>query len=344
MERLRVLLAPLALIHACVLHVRHGLFNAGLLKSRKATLPTVVVGNLSAGGTGKTPFTEWLLNNLDQDFHLAVLSRGYGRSTKGFRWVETTDSPQDVGDEPLQIKRHFPHIPVAVCADRHSGLERMNADAAIGCVLLDDAFQHRRLVPTYAILLTAWHRPWFKDQLLPWGGLRDLKKARGNAQSVVVTKCPATEHVTRTWRAPLGLSDAQSLHQAELVYKAPLPMGHSTPLESVQKAWILSGIADDGPFVQHCQNLQPNCDKLSYPDHHRYSLSDLENVRKKIGTFEDGIAGIFTTEKDWTKLQELPESSRDGLLFFVLPIAFRVSEPELLIQDIQQCIKAFHSS
>lgn len=343
MEPLRVLLAPFALLHACVLHLRHWLFDVGVFSSTKADLPTVVVGNLSAGGSGKTPFTEWLIRQLDSGTKVAVLSRGYGRSTKGFRWVDASDLATQAGDEPLLIKHKFPHIPVAVCEDRLEGVRRIAQENDAQLVILDDAFQHRKLTPDYAILLTPWHKPWFKDHLLPWGGLRDIKPARKRAHSTVVTKCPKALPDLEAWRNKLKLTHNQSLHQAELVYSTPQPHGHSTPFETLKSALVVTGIADNSPLLRHVDSLVSNWQVQSYPDHHRYSLSDLENIREKSGTFEDGPTAVITTEKDWIKLRELPESNRQGLLFFVLPVQFQVSDPHILTNAVLQCINSARS-
>ena len=197
---MKLLLKLVSYIYRLVISVRHLLFDCGLLKSEEFKTPIICVGNITVGGTGKTPHTEMLIRMLESRYRIAVLSRGYKRKTKGFRIAAPGDTYAQIGDEPLQIKQKFPNITVAVCEDRCTGIDNLLAlpEPSAGkespfrpqVIILDDAFQHRRVKPSHSIVLVNWHRPIFNDNLLPLGQLRDLPEQIRRAQTVIVTKSP----------------------------------------------------------------------------------------------------------------------------------------------------------
>lgn len=336
MEPARVLLAPLAALHGLVLHARHALFDAGLFSSQKTSTPTVVVGNLNVGGSGKTPFTEWLVQHLSENLNVAVLSRGYGRSTSGFRMVEVQDAAAEAGDEPLQIKQRFPHVAVAVCEDRLIGIEALSQTVAPDLIVLDDAYQHRKLRGHFNVLLTPATRPWFKDHLMPWGGLRDIKRARKRAHAVVVTKLEAGAQLPSDWTAKLDVD--VPVYGAALKYATPRPEGHTTALTTCAVAVAVSALAAPALFEAHVSGLFPDSQAVRFRDHHRFTASDFARIQGKIGTFENGPVAVLTTEKDWTKLRLLQQAAPSHWRFFVIPVALHLPEGEALLQQVRQTI------
>ena len=189
---MKYLLAPISWIYAFFVWLRNVLYDDHVLPSHTVNVPTIAIGNLAVGGTGKTPMTEYIIRLLSSQYKVAVLSRGYGRKTRGFRLATPTDTASTIGDEPMQIHMHFPDIPVAVCADRVYGIKRMlQLFPDLQCIILDDAYQHRKLRCGFYILLTPYDRLYTHDHMLPWGGLRDLPNQCQRANVVVVTKCPA---------------------------------------------------------------------------------------------------------------------------------------------------------
>ncbi len=189
MKTLRLLLFPFAIVYDLVTHARNWAFDKGFLEQRSFSTPIIAIGNLSTGGTGKTPMTEYLIRQFEG--RIAVLSRGYGRKTSGFKMVEVDSAPSEVGDEPLQIKRKFgAKITSAVCEKRVDGVERLIGDNQPDLILLDDAYQHRYVKADHYVLLTAFGDPYYNDFVLPAGNLRESRQGANRAHSIVVTKCP----------------------------------------------------------------------------------------------------------------------------------------------------------
>ena len=186
-----ILFAPLAVLYRMVVSLRHKLFDCGLLKSKKFDIPIICIGNITVGGTGKTPMSEMLINYMARSYRVALLSRGYGRRTKGYLEVQTTSHYRDVGDEPLQIKRKFPETVVVVCEKRVDGINRLREEhPEVNLIIMDDGFQHRYVDPKINVLMVDSTRPIQSDKMLPLGTLRDLPDQIHRAHYFVVTKCP----------------------------------------------------------------------------------------------------------------------------------------------------------
>jgi tetraacyldisaccharide 4'-kinase len=250
------------------------------------------VGNLAVGGTGKTPMAEYLIALLSPNYKVALLSRGYGRKTKGFRLANEQDTAQTIGDEPMQIHTHFPDIPVAVCEDRVKGVRRLQQlYPDLQCVILDDAYQHRKLRCGFYVLLTPYDRLYTNDHMLPWGRLRDLPNQSHRANVVVVTKCP--EHMQPIERRivsnNLQLASYQHLFYSSIGY-APIAVD-STPL-------LVTGIANPMPLLHHMQQQFPDTELFAFPDHHVFTNQDIIRIKEKAEHYEH----IVTTEKDYMRL------------------------------------------
>ena len=300
------MLAPFSWLYGLVLHLRHTLYDDHLLPSHSVSVPTVCVGNLTVGGTGKTPHTEWLVRQLSTRYKVAVLSRGYGRRTRGFVLADQNSTARTIGDEPMQIHRKFPDVPVAVCADRVKGvkqLQRMVPDLQV--VILDDAFQHRSIKCGFNILLTAQNNLYIDDRLLPYGTLRDIKHRSLAAQAVIVTKCPETFKPIdkRVIDNRLHLAAFQQLYFSKTVYE--------TALDGIQKPLVVSGIANPTELFEHVRQTCPKAELLAFGDHHRFTK---RNIRRIIEAAQKHDC-VLTTEKDYERLllTSLPEQLGDKL-------------------------------
>jgi tetraacyldisaccharide 4'-kinase len=231
MATLRLLLLPFSWLYGAALRVRHFTYDQGWAKSSTPDLPAIVIGNIALGGTGKTPHVELALRTLAEHGPIATLSLGYGRDGRHFHEVHREDDASVAGDEPLMLKRKFSGVRVFVGADRVAGIDAIrNSAPEVKAVILDDAFQHRRLRAGVNIVLTTWQKPWFKDHLLPTGTLRDLPARIRHAAAVIVTKCQVnpSHDEQRRWRERLGLRSDQQLYFSGLNYAAPRSLHDST--------------------------------------------------------------------------------------------------------------------
>lgn len=307
----RILGAPFALLYGGVLRLRHALYDAGLLRSVEPTLPTVVVGNVALGGTGKTPHVELVLRTLRDAGPLATLSRGYGRSGTAVLEVKGHEAADSVGDEPLQLKRHFPGVRVFVGADRVKALSHIATTAPeVKAVVLDDALQHRPVKARLNLVLTTWARPWCDDALLPAGTLRDLPIRAHQAEAVIVTKCPHAPTVAEqaTWRKRLALRSEQALFFSGLRYARPRWLdGRLEPVPEGPDvdALLVTGIADPVPLVAEVQRRWGVVEHAAFPDHHRFTPADLARLAGLFGTFARRRKVLITTEKDAMRLRSV---------------------------------------
>lgn len=316
MQILRTLLKFPALIYAFIVFMRNRMFDFGILQSRKGVLPTIVVGNLVTGGTGKTPFSEFLLRSLSGHSSPALLSRGYGRKTSGFLLADAETTVLDLGDEPFQIHRKFPDIPLAVCADRLKGIALLKEKTSAQLVVLDDAFQHRRLQPDTSILLTEYGRPYWEDYALPAGNLRDNKIEKRRADMIVVTKCP--EDLTAAEKEQLisriHPSENQQVYFSSLRYGQVFRL-NGRPSPDVQKVAGFAGLAKTDLFEKYLKEHYHLVSFKKFADHHNFSPNDILQLWNECGNFADAL---LTTEKDAVKL-----SSMEGIgqiPIYVLPV------------------------
>lgn len=301
---------PFSWLYALGVWLRNVLYDEHVLPSHTVSVPTIVIGNLAVGGTGKTPMTEYLIRLLSPEYKVAVLSRGYGRKTRGFRIANSEDTSRTIGDEPMLIHTHFPHIPVTVCADRVQGVKLLQANYPdIQCVILDDAYQHRRLCAGFYILLTAYDNLYVNDSLLPVGTLRDLPTESARANAVVVTKCPdkMLPIERRIVSNSLRLATYQQLYYSSIRY-SPCPID-STPL-------LVVGIANPTLLLEHLKTQWKDTELLAFTDHHEYTKKDIHTILQKAEKYRY----VVTTEKDYMRMQHtiLVEALADKL--FVLPI------------------------
>jgi tetraacyldisaccharide 4'-kinase len=302
MNLLRKILFPIAILYGFITSIRNFLFDRGILKSYSFDLPIIAVGNLSVGGTGKTPQIEYLIRLLSDKYKVATLSRGYKRQSEGFVLANSTSDALQLGDEPFQFYQKFKNIQVAVDANRKNGIEQLLSNAnAPEVVLLDDAFQHRKVKAGFYILLTSYGDLFCDDFMLPTGNLRESRNGAQRANIVIVTKCPSdlSLNAQNNIKKRLRLSFNQSLFFTFIEYDEVVHSEKETlkvaDIKSVTKI-LLAGIAKPEPFFVHLKQENDEC--LTFPDHHHFSESELLEIKKKA---KNKI--IVTTEKDYVRLK-----------------------------------------
>ena len=323
-------LYPLSWLYGIGVCLRNKLFDWGWLRSKSFDIPVICVGNLAVGGTGKTPHTEYLIRLLQNEgINVAVLSRGYKRKSKGYILATAESSAGKIGDEPYQIKSKFPDIRVAVDEDRCHGIEQLLKlkNPAVDAVLLDDAFQHRRVKAGLNILLTDFHRLLCDDVLLPAGRLREPAGGKNRAQIVIVTKCPDNikpidfNIITKR----LHLYPYQQLYFSKFRYGSLIPLfpeiGKGTVCAGNEQVLLVTGIASPAPLVEEVKSHTPNVSLLAFGDHHDFSTKDLQFIEERFLQLEKDKRMIITTEKDATRLKNHPALSETLKPYiYVLPI------------------------
>ncbi|WP_425635742.1 tetraacyldisaccharide 4'-kinase [Algoriphagus yeomjeoni] len=337
------LLYPFALLYDLVTRLRNWFFDMGWLKSVPAPMPTVVVGNLSVGGTGKTPMVEYLIRKLQDQGKVATLSRGYGRETKGFLKAGEQITPQDIGDEPFQIYQKFGNnISVFVGEDRVKALEKIASETKVPeLVILDDAYQHRYVKGDLTILLTTYQQPFFSDYLLPMGRLRESRSGAKRADVIIVTKSP--EELSESDKRRLIGSVSPYKRQetpvlfCSISYGEPKPLCNPSPF--FQKIILLTGLANDRPLVEFVREKYELLEVMRYPDHHDYSQADFDKIQAMFKQLESQNPVVLTTEKDAVKVKSsAPKGFLEEIPIFVLPIemSFSADDELTLVQLIQQ--------
>ncbi len=312
MNLLRKLLFPFSLLYGGITALRNFLYNKGFLKSKLYNFPVICVGNLSTGGTGKSPMIEFLISFLKDNHQIAVLSRGYKRKTTGYREVLKSSVVEEVGDEPLQFKHKFPEITVAVCEDRQIGIEKLQKVADV--ILLDDAFQHRKVKASLNILLTSFDKLYSNDCMLPTGNLREPKFGAKRADIIVVTKCPEniSDSEIENIKQKLRPKKHQQIYFSKIGYSPEImnetetkPLGYLNDKEFL----LVTGIANPKPLVEFLNKEGLNFDGKFFPDHHNFTPSEIKELKKHFL--------ILTTEKDFMRLQALANDTK----IYYLPIS-----------------------
>lgn len=312
------ILTPMSWIYGGAVYVRNKLFDFHILPSQRFDVPVISVGNITVGGTGKTPHVEWIIENLADEFNIAVLSRGYKRKTSGFVLATPHSTPSTIGDEPYQIYRKFGGVAkVAVCESRRKGIKKLcEIYPDIDLILLDDALQHRYVDPKVSILLMDWSRPVYRDHLLPLGRLRESSAAMNRADFVIVTKVPRGVKPVDLMlvKKELELMAYQQLLFTRFYYNPPVPVfaesaKYSLSLERLthdDMVMLLTGIANPRGLVRYLINYDFRVRVEHYPDHHNFTRRDLERLAKTFKEMNGARKVILTTEKDAVRLAENP--------------------------------------
>jgi len=328
MKWYNLLAAPIAVCYGAAVHVRNDLYRAHILHSHSVSIPTICVGNLAVGGTGKTPFVEYLIRLLSPSYQVAVLSRGYRRKTRGFVLASSEATALTIGDEPMQIHQKFPDIPVAVCADRVEGVNHLQQLCPhVQVVILDDAFQHRQIKCGFSILLTAHDRLYVDDHYLPMGTLRDAPHESLRAAAVVVTKCPTTMQPIdrRIVGNKLHLPTFQQLYFSYIQYEN---------IPDHQRVLLLTGIASPEYLLQEVKKHNPNTRLMAYPDHYRFTKQDMQKISAEAARYDV----VLTTEKDYVRLLTLSLPSELIHKIQVVPISITLNDEENMLRQIRQYI------
>ena len=317
---------PLSLLYDVVTRVRNAAFDKQWLRQSQFDVPTIVIGNLITGGSGKTPMIAYLLHHFSDRFSIAVLSRGYKRKSSGFLIADATSSIESLGDEPFLLFQKFPKVQFAVCKNRPDGIRGLlEKSPDLDAIFLDDGFQHRQLKPSFQILLTPYEMPWFRDCVLPAGNLRESARGRKRADLVVVTKCPEslTKKEREDYRNQLALGPDQNLFFTSIQYETNVYGTSQMELKSfVQNPFVLvTGIANAKPLTSYLDRLGAKYKHLEFGDHYSFSASDCQNILSL------GLP-VLTTEKDYVRLNPYLKEVH------YLPISVRFLADEDRFKDI----------
>jgi len=318
MKILRYILCPIVPIYYLVTWFRNKLYDLGIKKSMSYNFPVICVGNLSVGGTGKTPMIEYLIHLLKEDYKVATLSRGYKRKTRGFQLANVKSSAETIGDEPFQFYSKFKEdILVAVDSDRQNGIRNLQKKSP-EVILLDDAYQHRKVHAGFNILLTTYANPYFNDVVLPTGNLREPRSGSIRADIIMITKCPTviSESEKNNMVKRIAPKANQHVFFSSVVYSRTLHSLTLTRLLSELKSFTLvTGIANAAPLVNYLKNKNLNFEHLNFNDHYDFNKEDILTLEKK--------ELIITTEKDFMRLKKF-DTLKDKL--FYLPIKIKIND------------------
>jgi tetraacyldisaccharide 4'-kinase len=324
MHLLQIILIPFSWLYRLITDIRNWLYDKGYKSSTGFSLPVISVGNITVGGTGKTPHVEYLIRLLKEEYRIATLSRGYGRQTKGFLLASNQTQAADIGDEPMQFYQKFSgQIQVAVGEKRVNAIEKLLLQQpSPELIILDDAFQHRAVQASLSMLLTDYHRPFYKDLVLPAGRLRERRDSAARADMIIVSKCPEAmaviekEQITREIRR--YARPATPVYFTSIRYGKPVSFGkQENHLQG--PVLLVSGLANAKPLEQYVQQTYTLAHHLSFKDHHTYTKSDLAAILRLFGQYQ--AAQILVTEKDYVKLLHPDLSAQiSALPIWYLPI------------------------
>ncbi len=296
---------PFAIIYDVVTRIRNFCFNVGVFKETTFQIPVLVVGNLSVGGTGKTPQIEYLIRLLKDSYKTSVLSRGYGRKTKGFLLVNNSHTAEEVGDEPLQYDNKFSNIDVAVDANRVEGISSLINNQSPEVILLDDAFQHRKVKGSFYILLTKYNDLFTDDFLLPTGNLRESRSGAKRADVIVVTKCPEdlSQQAKQKLKNKLQKYNKQVFFTT-ISYDEKTSGSQNISIDDLKKYEVIlvTGIANPKPMLSFLNQKVVNFKHLKFADHHHFSEKEIEMIKSEYEDLQSSKKIILTTEKDYVRL------------------------------------------
>ncbi len=335
----RILFFPFSVIYAMITDIRNFLYDKNILSTTNFEVPIINVGNLSLGGSGKTPQIEYLIRLLKNDYKIAVISRGYKRKTKGFIVADNTATPKSIGDEPYQIYKKFKDITIAVGENRAIAIRKVLDNFSPDVILLDDAFQHRRVKAGLNLLLTPYSRPFYHDFVFPSGHLRESRKNAKRADIVIVTKSPKTlESAKKTTvisriheyvKCPVFFSNIE-------YSKVISGQQNSINIEDLTSFNILliTGIANPEPLYSFLSEKNINFESLKFADHHHFSNADIKSIKQKFAGIKAEKKLILTTEKDYVRLA--PHFNND---LYYLPIQTQIAENVLFNKKILDYVR-----
>lgn len=333
MKIIRVLLFPIVPIYFLVTWFRNLFYDLGYFKSKSYEFPIIAVGNLSTGGTGKTPMVEYLITTLKDNMQLATLSRGYGRKTKGFLLASDKSTADSIGDEPYQFYNKFKEqVLVAVDEDRQNGISELRKlEHKPGIIILDDAYQHRKVKAGFYILLTSYDHIYTKDWLLPTGDLREPRSAAKRANVIVVTKCPPnlSDNEKQKIKAKLKPLSHQKVYFGSIEYSRKVYSETEIKnLSDLKEFTLITGIANPKPLVLYLNQLESSFNHLQFSDHHHFTEQEIIDFEK--------LDRILTTEKDFMRLRMHPTLKEK---IFYLPITTKINSPDEFNNQILEFVK-----
>jgi tetraacyldisaccharide 4'-kinase len=353
----KFLLFPFTLIYASILSIRNLMFDWGLLKSTSFDLPIISVGNISVGGTGKTPHTEYLIKLLQDKYKLASLSRGYKRKSEGFLLANENSNSLDLGDEPMQMNRKFSKLNVAVDADRVNGVQQLLANEKglnLDCILLDDAYQHRYIKPGLSVLLIDYNRPISHDFVMPMGRLRETASGKKRADIIIMSKCPTDLSVSETEKLKKNINPLahQELYFTTLDYASIEPVFTSneeflslnnTNSESLG-ILLVTGIANPTPLREYLNIFCAELNEIQFPDHYTFKDKDLNQIEKTFNALKSENKIIITTEKDATRFLDMKIESdilKKNMAYIPLQIKFLHKTKDQFDKQIHGFVESF---
>lgn len=324
LKSFRILLFPFALLYGLIVWIRNWMYDNNILRSSLFGLPLICVGNLSVGGTGKSPMVEYLVGLLRHRFKVATLSRGYKRKTRGYALAREQSTALDIGDEPMQFHRKFPEVPVAVGEERIVAIPQLLHDRPeTETIILDDAFQHRSVKAGLNILLTDYNNLFTRDFFLPTGDLRDQRSSYERAQVIVVTKCPPLLSDEERGMIINEISPLphQKVFFTTIAYGAPYHIIDHSPVSINEQTEVLlvTGIANPRSLKNYLEERTDTYYQMNYSDHHIFSIDDWRDITKRFNQIEADKKIILTTEKDATRLLKFDQELA-GVPFYVIPI------------------------
>lgn len=345
----RMLLFPFSLLYGMAVWLRNTLFDKGVLTSSSFNLPVIGVGNLSAGGTGKSPMVEFLLTAFQHKYTLAVLSRGYKRKTTGYALAGTTTTALEIGDEPMLFYNKFPSVAVAVGEERIVAIPQLLHDKPnTNVIILDDAFQHRYVKAGLDILLTDYNNLFTRDWFLPTGDLRDMKSSYTRADIIVVTKCrpDLSEQEKQSVIKEIGLLSHQHIFFTSIDYGAPYHIisKEFRQVEENSEVLLVTGIANPKPLKKYLSDNTDTYYEMTFSDHHVFSIDDWKDIRKRFDNITADNKIILTTEKDAVRLTKFSQSLAN-YPFYVIPIRiyFLFNEEQRFTEIISKFISGFNN-
>jgi len=335
MGKLRKLLFPFSILFGVITYVRNKFFDWGVMSSYVIPVKSITVGNLSVGGTGKTPLVAFLAVILSKTKKTTILSRGYGRNTKGYFQANATSSASTVGDEPLQYFTQLaPDVSVVVCESRTEGVQKIMSEIQPEIILLDDAFQHRKVKAGYSILLMDYNKPFYKDCMLPAGDLREYTSGKKRADRLIVTKCPADLSIEtkKNICLKIGFLDTH-VYFSNIVYGSILSFDNQI-IKTFGKVLLVTGIANPFPLYSHIKETN-KVELVTFPDHHAFSVTDIQKIHTKFDLLEDTNAVILTTEKDFMRLKSIvTKNELERYPWCYIPIRISLDREEEFVQEI----------
>ncbi|MBX9785655.1 MAG: tetraacyldisaccharide 4'-kinase [Chitinophagaceae bacterium] len=343
-QSIRFLLLPFALLYAAAIWLRNQLYDKKVFSSASFNIPIICVGNLSVGGTGKSPMIEYLIRLLKEEYQLAILSRGYKRKTKGYALANENTGALEIGDEPMQFHSKFPEVAVAVGENRVEAIPQLLHDRPdTQVILLDDGFQHRAIKPGFSILLTDVNNLYTKDFYLPTGDLRDEVRSSRRADIIIATKCKPgfTEDHKKKITKDIRPLPHQQLFFSTIEYGVPqhiLNTGQTSPLHKNLEVLLVTGIANIEPLKRYILENTYTYERMSFGDHHIFSIDDLNEIKKRFDKINAPHKIIITTEKDAVRLMKFHTELADVPLF-VLPIQHKILFDEEI--KFKQAVSSF---